>query len=158
MKGLKADGNSNADDFEKELENIMRSLEKLDSSFSEMQADVKALKSRRINAETQISDLEDRTMKITQSGQWAENQTKKHERKITDLWDNIKWPNLAYYKSRRREKEKRIANIFEETVAQNVPSQKQTNIKIQEAQCSSTTLNPNRPPENKIKIAKVDCF
>ena len=77
MKGLKADGNSNADDFEKELENIMRSLEKLDSSFSEMQADVKALKSRRINAETQISDLEDRTMKITQSGQWAENQMKK---------------------------------------------------------------------------------
>ena len=39
MKELKEDVNGNADDFETELENTMRSLEKLVSSFSEMQAD-----------------------------------------------------------------------------------------------------------------------
>ena len=40
-----------------------------------MQAELRALKSRMNNAEEQISDLEDRIMEITQSGQ----QTKKKE-------------------------------------------------------------------------------
>ena len=46
------------------------------------------------NAEEQISDMEDRTMEITQSGQQAENQIKKQESNITDIWDDIKWANL----------------------------------------------------------------
>ena len=41
-----------------------------------MQAELKALKCRRNNSEEQISDLEDRIMEITQSGQQAENQMK----------------------------------------------------------------------------------
>ena len=47
------------------------------------------------NAEEQISDLEDRIMEITQSGQQTENQMKKHESNIRDLWYNIKWANLC---------------------------------------------------------------
>ena len=42
-----------------------------------MQTELKALKSRINNAEEQISDLEDRIMQITQSGQQTENQIKK---------------------------------------------------------------------------------
>ena len=45
-----------------------------------MQAELKALKSRMNNGEEQISDLEDRIMKITQSGQQTENQMKKTEK------------------------------------------------------------------------------
>ena len=41
-----------------------------------------------------MSDLEDRIMEITQSGQQTENQMKKHERNIRDLWNNIKRANL----------------------------------------------------------------
>ena len=37
---------SNADYFNKELENIRRSQEKLENSFAETQAELKALKSR----------------------------------------------------------------------------------------------------------------
>ena len=44
-----------------------------------MQADLKALKRRMNNAEEQISDLEDRIMEITQSGQQTEDQMRKHE-------------------------------------------------------------------------------
>ena len=47
------------------------------------------------NAEEQTSDLEDRIMEITQSGQQTENQMKKHESNISDLRDNIKWANLC---------------------------------------------------------------
>ena len=71
--------NSNADYFRKELENTRRSQEKLENSFSEMQTELKALKSRMNNAEEQTSDVEDRIMEITQSGQQTENQMKKHE-------------------------------------------------------------------------------
>ena len=50
MKELRVDINSNADYFRKELEN-MRSQEKLENSFAEMQTKLKALKSRMNNAE-----------------------------------------------------------------------------------------------------------
>ena len=46
------------------------------------------------NAEERISDVEQRIMEITQSGQQTENQVKKHESNIGDLWDNIKQANL----------------------------------------------------------------
>ena len=77
MKGLKVEMNSNADYFRKELENIRRNIEKLENSFAETQTELKALKSRMNNAEEWISDLEDRIMEITQSGQQTENQMKK---------------------------------------------------------------------------------
>ena len=78
-----------------ELENIRRNIEKLENSFAEMQTELKALKSRMNNAEEWISDLEDRIMEITQSGQQTGNQMKKHESNIRYLWDNIKQANLC---------------------------------------------------------------
>ena len=71
--------NNNADYFRKKLETIRRSQEKLEYSFVEMKAELQALKRRMNNAEEQISDLEDRIMEITQSGQQRENQIKKYE-------------------------------------------------------------------------------
>ena len=50
IKELK-DMNHNADSFRKELENIMRSQEKLENSFAEMQTELKAIMSRMNNAE-----------------------------------------------------------------------------------------------------------
>ena len=67
MKELRADINSNADYFTKELEN-MRNQEKLVSSYAETQTELKALNIRTNNAEEQIRELKDRIMEITQSG------------------------------------------------------------------------------------------
>ena len=50
LKELRLDINSDADYLGKELENIRRSQEKLENSFAEMQAELKALKSRMNNA------------------------------------------------------------------------------------------------------------
>ena len=47
-----------------------------------MQTELKALQSRMNSAEEQISDLEDRIMEITQSGQQKENQMKKNIKSI----------------------------------------------------------------------------
>ena len=80
LKELREDMNSNADSLRKELEN----------SFGEIQTELRAVKTRVNNAEEQISDVKDRIMEITQTGQHTENQMKKHENNIRDLWDNIK--------------------------------------------------------------------
>ena len=69
--------NSNVYYFRKEIENKKRSQEKLEDSFSETQAELKALKSRKNNAEKWISDLENRIMENTLSGEQTENQIKK---------------------------------------------------------------------------------
>ena len=48
------------------------------------------------NVEERISDVEDRIMEITQSGQQTGNQMKKKcESNIRDLWDNINRPIYA---------------------------------------------------------------
>ena len=66
LKELRVDMNSNTDYFRNELENIRRSQERIENSFSEKQAELKALKSRMNNAEERISDLENVAMEINQ--------------------------------------------------------------------------------------------
>ena len=69
------------------------------------------------NTEEWISDLEDRVMKITQSGQKTESQMK-NERNTRDLWDNIKHANLCIIGiPEKDDKEKGIENVFEEIMA-----------------------------------------
>ena len=51
MKELRADINSNADYFGKEIKNVRRSQEKLENSFAEAQTELKTLKKRMHNAE-----------------------------------------------------------------------------------------------------------
>ena len=98
--------NSNADSLKKELENVRRGQGKLENSFAEIQTELKVLKSRMINAEEQVSDLKDRIMEISQSGQQTENKMKKPESNIRDLWDNIKWGNLCITGIPEEEKER----------------------------------------------------
>uniref|UniRef100_A0A8D0T0H1 L1 transposable element RRM domain-containing protein n=1 Tax=Sus scrofa TaxID=9823 RepID=A0A8D0T0H1_PIG len=97
-------------------------------------------------------------MEIIQSGQQTENQMKKHESNIRDLWDTIKQANLCIIGiPEREEKGKGIENIFEEIMSENLPNLKQTDIKVQEAQKAPNQLKPNRPTARHviIKMAKV---
>ena len=91
--------------------------------------------------------MEDRkNMEIAQTGQQTENQMKKHESNIRDLWDNIKQANLHIIGiPEGKEKEKGIENIFEEIMAENFPNLKDTDFKIQEEQRAPNNLKPNRP-------------
>ena len=84
MKELREDIDSNIS-LRKELENIRRSQEKLENSFAEIQTELKAIKTRMNNAQEQPSDVEDRIMEITQTGQQKENQMKKHKSNIRFL-------------------------------------------------------------------------
>ena len=77
MKELRKAIKRNAEHCKKELETIKRNQEKLENSFTEMKAELKAMNSRMNNAEESISDLEDRKMEITQSGQQTAKKKKK---------------------------------------------------------------------------------
>ena len=80
-----------------------------------MQTELRAVKTRRNNAEERISDVEDRIMEITQSGQQTENQMKKQESNIRCLWDYIEQANLHIIGiAQGVEKDKGVENIFEE--------------------------------------------
>ena len=83
-----------------------------------------------------MSDLKDRIMEITHSGQQTENQIKKHESNIKDLWDNTTWANLCIIGIPDGEEKKGggAENIFDEITAENFPNLKETDIKKQEAQ------------------------
>lgn len=103
--------------------------------------------------------MEDRIMEITQLGQQTENQIKKHESNIRDLWDKIKWANLHTIGIPEGvEKDKGMENIFEEIITGNFPNLKDTEFKIWEAQRAPNKLNPNRPTPRHItiKMAKVN--
>ena len=76
LKELRRTIDRNADYYKKELETIKRNQEKLENSFAEMKAELKAMNGRMNNVEERISDLEDTIMEITQSGQHTESQIK----------------------------------------------------------------------------------
>ena len=85
-----------------------------------MQTELRAVKTRMNNAEERISDMEDRIMEITQTGQQTENQMKNHKSNIRDLWDNTHQANLHIIGIPEGvEKDKGMENIFEEIIAGN---------------------------------------
>uniref|UniRef100_A0A8D0UI86 L1 transposable element RRM domain-containing protein n=2 Tax=Sus scrofa TaxID=9823 RepID=A0A8D0UI86_PIG len=150
--------NNNADSLRKEWGNIRRSQEKLENSFAEIQTELRSVKTRINNAEERFSDVEDEIMEITQSGQQTENQIKKQESNIRDLWDNIKWANLCITGiPEGEEKEKGIKNVFEEIITGKFPDLKVLISKYRKQRVPNK-LNPNRPTARHIiiKMAKVN--
>ena len=77
LKELEMDFNSNRDYFKMKLETIRRSQEKLENSFVNIKAKLKAFYTKMKITEEQLCAFEDTIMEITKSGQKTENQIKK---------------------------------------------------------------------------------
>ena len=82
MKELRKAIDINADYCKKELETIKRNQVKLENSFAEKKAELKPRHSKLNNVEEQISDLENKIMKIIQLEQKTERQMKKNQSNI----------------------------------------------------------------------------
>ena len=82
MKELRKAIDINADYCKKELETIKRNQVKLENSFAETKAEPKPRHSKLNNVEEQISDLENKIMKIIQLEQKTERQMKKNQSNI----------------------------------------------------------------------------
>ena len=66
LKELRKPIKRNSDYCKKELETMRRNQEKLENSFGETEAELKAMDSRMNNAKERTIDLKDRIMAITQ--------------------------------------------------------------------------------------------
>ena len=100
------------------------------------------------NTEEQISDLEDRIMKINQSEQQTEkemggkkqNKTKQQYKRANITCANLHMLGIP----EGEETEKRIKNVFAEIMTENFPNiKKETDIQVQEAQRYPQHINPN---------------
>ena len=81
--------------IEKMQEMLTKDLEELKNKQTEMTNTLEGIHSRRAEAETQINDLEDRTLEITAIEQNVERRTKRNEDSLRDLWDNIKHTDIC---------------------------------------------------------------
>jgi len=83
LKELRQAVDRNAEYCKKKLETIRKNKE-IENSFAKMNTKLKAMNSRRNNAEKWIRDLKEKIMEINQSGQQTESQieTKKKMKAI----------------------------------------------------------------------------
>ena len=62
----------------------------MNNAIIEMKHSLEGINTRITEAEEQISELEDRTVKITATEQNKEKRINRNEDSLRDLWDNIK--------------------------------------------------------------------
>ena len=78
--------------FNRELEDLKNKQTQMNNTMTEVKNTLEEIDSRKTQAE--ISELEDRVMKITATGQNKEKRIKKNEDNFRDIWDNTKCTNI----------------------------------------------------------------
>ena len=104
--------------MEKIWEMFTKDLEELKNKQTEMNNTLEGTNSRIIEAEEQISDLEDRMVEIIAAEQNIEKKKKKKKHKtednLRDLWDNIKLTNIHSLGFPEEERERTWETIWRE--------------------------------------------
>ena len=118
----------------------------MNNTIYEIKNSLEGINSRIIEAEEQISDLEDKIVEITASEQNKERRMKRIEDSLRDLWDNVKCTNIwVIGVPEKEEKKKGTEKIFEEIIVENFPNMgKEIVNQLQEAQRVPYRINPRR--------------
>ena len=135
-----------SENFYKETENIKKNQSEL-NKITKMRNTLEETKCRLDDTEEQISNLEDRLMKIIQMEKQKEKRNKKNKDSLRDLCDNIKCTNIHIIGvPEGEERGTGTENLFEEIMAENFPNlAKETYIQVQESQKVPNKMNPKRP-------------
>ena len=106
----------------KRLRNVYQRLTRAKEQ-TEMNTTLEGLKSKIIETEKQISDLEDRMVEITAAKQNMDKRMKINEENLRDLWDNMNPTNIHIVGiPEGEEREKGSEKIFKEIIAENFPN------------------------------------
>ena len=131
----------------------------MNNTITEMINTLEGISSRIIEAEEQISDVEDKMVEFTAAEQNKEKRMKRNEDSLRDLRDNIKHNNICIIGvPEGEEREKGPEKIFEEIIVENFPNMgKEIATQVQEAQRVPGRINPRRntPRHIVIKLAKL---
>ena len=115
--------------FNKDLEELKNKQTEMNNTITEMKNTLEGINSREIEAEEQISELEDRMVEITAVEQNKEKRMKRNEDSLRDLWDNIKCTNICIIGvPEGEEREKGPEKIFEEIIVKNFPNMRKKTV------------------------------
>ena len=114
--------------------------------ITEMKNILEGISSRITEAEKRVSDLEDKTVKITIAEQNKEKRMKRNEDSLREFWDNIKCTNIRIIGvPEEKEKKKGTEKIFEEIILENFPNMGKEKVnQVLEAQRVPYRINPRR--------------
>ena len=101
-------------------------------------------KNRIREAEDRISEVEDREVEINEPERKKEKQIKRNEDNLSDLWDNVKCPNIRIIGIPDEEdKKKDHEKILKEIIVENFPKMgKEIITQVQEIQRVLKRLKP----------------
>jgi chromosome segregation ATPase len=139
------------DNIRKEETQDMENLRK--KNETEMQNKIEGQSSRLVQAEDRISELNDEMVIKGKTKELLVKQVKTCEKKMKELTDSIKRPNLRIMGIEEGEEvqEKGIRNIVNKIITENFPNLEKTMpIKVQEA-----TRTPNRPDQNRTNTRHI---
>ena len=131
----------------------------MNNRINKMKNSLEGINSRITEAEERISDLEEKIVGITTTGQNKEKGMKRIEDSLRDLWDNIKRTTIRIIGvPEEEEKKKRTEKIFAEFIVEKFPNMgKEIVNQVQEGQRVPYRINPRRNALRHIliKLSKI---
>jgi chromosome segregation ATPase len=133
------------DNIKEEMTQDMENLRK--KNETEMQNKMEGQFSRLEQAEDRISELEDEMVIKGKTKELLVKQLNTCEKKMQELTDTIKRPNLRIMGIKEGEEvqEKGMCNIFNKIITENMPNLEKT----MPIQVQKTSRTPNRPDQNR---------
>ena len=145
--------------FKKDIEELKTKQTVMNNTINEIKNTLEVINSLITEAEEQISDLEDKRVKITATEQNKEKRMKRIEDSLSDHCDNIKCTNIQIIGvPEEEEKQKGSEKIFKEINIENIPNMgKEMVNQVQEVQRVPYRINPRRntPRHILIKLSKI---
>ena len=130
--------------FIKDLEELKKSKLKLNNAINEIKNTLEGAKSRITQTEDRISEAEDKMVEINAAERKKEKRIKRNEDNLSNLWDNVKCPNIRIIGVQEEEdKKKGHEKILEEIITENFPKMgKEIATQVQETQRVPNRINP----------------
>ena len=118
----------------------------MNNVINEIKNTLEGTNSRITEAESKISEVEDRMIAINEAERKKEKRIKRNEDNLRDLWDNVKCPNIRIIEAPEEEnKKKDHEKILEEIIVENFPKMgKEIITQVQETQRVSNRINPRQ--------------
>ena len=94
----------------------------MNNAINEIKNTLEGTNSRIKEVEDRISEVDDRMVEINESERKKEKRIKRNEDNLTDLWDNVKHPNIRIVRvPEEKDKKKDHEKILEEIIVENFP-------------------------------------
>ena len=130
----------------------------MNNAINEIKNTLEGTSSRITETEDRIGEVEDRMVEINEAERKKEKRIRRNEDNLSDLWDNVKCPNIWIIGVPEEDKKKGHEKILEEIIVENFPKMgKEIATQVQETQRVPNRINPrwNSPRHILIKLTKI---